>query len=222
MPGKLYLKNPEIWLQFKQSLRQKFTEPLPGKEAHNRMLPFHRLSEASNKQIPGDVVNSSVLLLLFPDDKKVNTAVILRNEYNGAHSGQISLPGGRKEIDDISDYDTALRETNEEIGVDLGIIDFCGKLTSLYIPRSNYMVHPFVATADNRPDFMTDPSEVKQLIEFSLQEILLPGAVKQQHFRFSDNISFDAPGFYVGNHFMWGATAMIFNELIEIVNNMDI
>lgn len=208
------------WNGFRLRLRERFTQKLPGKKAQFRLAPFHRSVENESEILTDNVKESSVLILLFPEDNSVKTAVILRNEYNGAHSGQISLPGGQKEKSDRSAYQTALRESNEEAGINPEYIELCGELTSLYIPRSNFRVFPFVGTTDMKPEFSIDPREVKELIVFDLMEIINQEAVKYKTFRYGEKLTFDAPGFYVGGHFMWGATAMIFGEFIEMIHEI--
>jgi 8-oxo-dGTP pyrophosphatase MutT (NUDIX family) len=207
------------WNSFKKQLSKRLSGQLPGKTAQYKLAPLHRLAEDEYDAAYHRPVESSVLMLLFTDNGRVYLPVILRNEYNGAHSGQISLPGGRKENQDISDYSTALRETFEEIGVKSGEMVYCGKLTDLYIPRSNFLVHPFVAAIDKKPLFDTDPKEVKELLILKLDDLLAPDAVIEKKLKIG-NISIVAPGFDAYGHFMWGATAMIFSEFIEIVKKI--
>lgn len=204
------------WDSFKQQLNKRFLGHLPGKAAQYKLAPLHRLAENEDDIAHHKPVESSVLLVLYPDKNSVFIPVILRNEYNGAHSGQISLPGGRKEKDDISDFSTALRETFEEIGLRTDSLSFSGKLTDLYIPRSNFLVHPFVAISDIKPQFNTDIKEVKELLIVKLSDLISPKAVIERKLSLG-NTTITAPGFDVHGHFMWGATAMIFSEFIEIV-----
>lgn len=207
------------WDNFKKQLSKRLSGQLPGKTAQYKLAPLHRLAENEDEAVYHQPVESSVLMVLFPENGEVYLPVILRNEYNGAHSGQISLPGGRKENYDISDYSTALRETFEEIGVKSGDMVYCGKLTDLYIPRSNFLVHPFVAAIDKKPLFNTDPKEVKELLILKLDDLLEQEAVIEKKLKMG-NMSILAPGFDVHGHFMWGATAMIFSEFIELVKEI--
>lgn len=208
------------WPLFKQRLSMRLSEALPGKEAQYRLAPVHRLLEKESNTIPDHAIESSVLLALFPENNSVKSVVILRNEYDGVHSGQVSLPGGRKEPSDKSNYHTALRETKEEIGIPPDMLNYCGTLTSLYISRSNFNVFPFVATTEFLPAFIIDNREVKELIVFDLLDIIPPGARKEKKFRLRNNFTFNAPGFLVGGHFMWGATAMIFSEFLQVIEDL--
>ncbi|HNX43529.1 MAG TPA: CoA pyrophosphatase [Bacteroidales bacterium] len=208
------------WPLFKYKLSTRLSEPLPGKEAQYKLAPVHRQFEKESGLTPDHAVESSVLLTLFPENNSVKSVVILRNEYDGVHSGQVSLPGGRKESSDKSNYHTALRETKEEIGIQPDMLIYCGTLTSLYISRSNFNVFPFVATIEFPPSFVIDNREVKELIVFDLLDITPPGARMEKKFRLRDNFTFNAPGFLVGGHFMWGATAMIFSEFLQVIEDL--
>jgi 8-oxo-dGTP pyrophosphatase MutT (NUDIX family) len=208
------------WNRFKQLLSKRLSVKLPGKQAQYRLAPTQRLADLEKETIPGNAVESSVLLFLYPDEGSIFTAVILRNEYDGAHSGQISLPGGRKERSDSDDYSTALRETREEIGIPSEYFEYSGALSQLYIPPSNYVVYPFVATSELLPEYTIDPKEVQKVIPIDLLDICKPGAMTEKAFHFRNFITFNAPGFEVGGHFMWGATAMIFSEFLQIIDEI--
>ena len=205
---------------FRQKLINRLSGKLPGKDAQYKLAPVIRLRELENTIETNDAVESSVLIVLYPEQGSISTIVILRNEYEGAHSGQISLPGGRKERDDADNYSTALREAREEIGIDTMELEFCGELSPLFISRSNYIVHPFVAITHQVPQIINDPVEVQKVITFSLFELCGEHAVGEKMFHYGKGLTFNAPGFEVGGHFMWGATAMIFSEFLAIIKEI--
>jgi 8-oxo-dGTP pyrophosphatase MutT (NUDIX family) len=159
---------------------------------------------------------SSVLVLLYPIGERAHIAFIRRNEYDGIHSGQISFPGGGREETDLSHTDTALREAWEETGIDPERVEILGELTQLYIPPSNFLVFPVVGFTGARPDFNPDPSEVQEIIEIEMEKLREPGILQQREIVLSADFSIMAPCFVVGDAVIWGATAMIISELLEM------
>ena len=207
--------------KFIESLQQRLESSLPGVESQLKLAPVHRLKELQEES-PDEAVQSSVLLLLYPYNNKLYTHVILRAEYEGIHSGQISLPGGRMEDSDSDHLETALREAHEETGIDISKVRILGALSRLYINRSNYVVFPFVGYTPERPSFKADPVEVQEIIEIEIADLMKPDALVYKTMFFKNGYSLSAPGFQIRNHFMWGATAMIFSEFLDIIQAISI
>lgn len=194
---------------------------LPGVQAQLIMAPAIRHADILGMGAGREPVKSSVLLLFYPDTSgQVTTVLIQRPEYNGAHSGQISFPGGRHEPGDPDLAHTALRETNEEIGVDLGMVSIQGKLTDLFIPPSNFIVSPFVGIAEYRPVFTPDPVEVAGILEFSLKELLNPSCREMRELTLRDGYRLETPCFNLNGHIVWGATAMIISEMAAAIESL--
>lgn len=160
--------------------------------------------------------DAAVLLLLYPDDGELRMVFIKRNEYEGVHSGQISFPGGMKEQDDPDLQWTAIRETREETGVELSHDHLMGGLTTLYIPVSNFCVHPFVGWLDYTPVFSPDETEVQYLVCPTLRALLDPDNRKTGSFNRSGTVM-ETPYFDVEGEMIWGATAMIFSEFMALI-----
>lgn len=185
---------------------------LPGIKAHKALMPDGRLS-FHNKT---DKTDASVLLLIYPDINKHESIVFIkRSVYNGHHSGQISFPGGKQEPIDSTFEITALRESQEEIGINPKDIRLIGQLTDLYIPVSNFLVHPFIGYMPKIPNFILDKKEVDYIIEFPLKD-LLNLKIKQMQKEFMGKTRI-IPYFSVKNEIIWGATSMILNEFIQII-----
>jgi len=136
------------------------------------------------------------------------------------HPGQISFPGGKVEKEDLSAEVTALRETQEEIGVDPSSIEILGKLSDLYVEVSQFSIQPFLAWADQKPDFEVDYNEVDALILLPLDDLMQDDIIQEAEMETITGrllIKY----FPFGNEIIWGATAMILSELIEILKRSD-
>jgi 8-oxo-dGTP pyrophosphatase MutT (NUDIX family) len=200
---------------WKEQLASELKKPLPGVEAQLRMSPEMRRPVS----VEYPLKNAGVLILLYPHISRIYTVFIKRTEYEGVHSGQVSLPGGMYEEKDGSLMDTALREANEETGVDISSVTIIGQLTPLHIPVSNVNVHAFVGVTDSRPNFIHNPAEVQYLIEESLDNLLNEVNHKTRAMTLFGN-EVIVPYFDIlGNH-IWGATAMIISEFAEVARRV--
>ncbi len=193
-------------------LCQRLKEKLPGEKAQFIMAPDTNIPA----NISGEPGKAGVLILLFPHKGELSTLLIKRTEYPGPHGGQISLPGGKIEKGDESQINTALREAHEETGIDTRNVEILGTLTPLYIPVSNIEVLPVVGYTDKKPDFRIDDKEVDYLILVPLRQLLTGNKIKViKALKVRDRI-IQAPGYLIENEYIWGATAMILSEFIEI------
>lgn len=200
---------------FLRQLRFDLAHPLPGREAQYRMAPRPRAGAEFNDAPRADARRGGVLALFYPHEDTVYLPLILRPTYPGVHSGQVGFPGGGAEEMDADLTATALRETYEEIGVHPSQIIVLGLLTPLYVFASNYIVQPAVAWTDYRPDFRHDPFEVAQLLEVSLHTLLDP-ANRRTELRNLRGRPIEVPYFAVAGQTVWGATAMMLSELLEL------
>ena len=135
-----------LFSKFKSLLSKVIDLPLPGIEAQKKMVPMFRVEELVKKPLDKKIAKKSAVLLLFYPNLHGETCFVLieRGVYNGVHSGQISFPGGKKEPNDITFWDTALRESREEVGVSSSEIEQVKTLSTFYIPPSNFIVFPFM------------------------------------------------------------------------------
>ena len=190
--------------------RKRLQGTLPGERAHRLMAPTFRGSYSfRNRPVP-----AAVLVLFYPKDQGTSLVFIKRNAYDGPHSAQVSFPGGAWEPEDRSLEETAIRETCEELGI-CGQIEILGSLTPLHIPVSNYLVHPFVGWMEEAPCFHPDPAEVQYVIEADyrqLQDPLYRASVKEHR----HGTTVDVPYFRVGKEKIWGATAMMLSEVLQL------
>lgn len=205
---------------FVNKLKTELASGLPGVEAHLLLAPEMRVKDLKTELPPAHALESAVLIILYPFLGQLHTVVILRNEYDGTHSGQISLPGGKKESSDIDFKQTALREAQEEIGIIPAEMEIIGQLSRFYVKPSNFIIYPYIAYTNIRPDFHPDPTEVQRIIEIDIFKEISYDRIVDRSLMFKNNIQISAPGFVVGSEFMWGATAMIFSELLQVLDRV--
>jgi 8-oxo-dGTP pyrophosphatase MutT (NUDIX family) len=162
-------------------------------------------------------VNAAVLILVFPQNTEPHIVLIKRAEYPGIHGGQISLPGGKEEENDVNLEHTVLRETYEEIGLHPSKIELIGKLTPLFIPVSLFNVFPFVGICAEKPIWVPDKQEVSYIIEASLKDLLNPSNRVVERKKIN-GAEMDVPFFSINDEKIWGATAMIISEFLDIIH----
>ncbi len=199
-----------------EKLKKCFNAPLPGFNAQLQMAPTYRMNDLLNTEHHRNAVKSSVLILFFEKNEEFYIPFIKRPIYNGVHSGQIAFPGGRWETTDKSMYHTALREAREEIGIKTEKVSLIGKLTDLYIPPSNYIVSPFTGIYHSADTFIADPTEVAAIIEIPFSFFLKSDSRKEATLKLSNGQQITTPSFNFNNEIIWGATAMILNELVVL------
>ena len=141
----------------------------------------------------------------------------MRATYNGAHSSQVALPGGKSELFDLNHWQTALRETEEEIGVPKTLVQHLKNLSPLYVPPSNFMVYPFLGFCTEEPTFRLDLAEVADTIEISLNDFINKYKTVTKKLTTSYMVEQEVRGFEINNHFVWGATAMMLSEIKELL-----
>lgn len=197
-------------------------QPLPGNRAHQKMISYARPSAEIIRAMEVTPKESAVLILLYKLNDKLCFPLILRPEYDGVHSRQIGLPGGQKEDQDKDLIATAIRETREEIGADTNQIKILGALSELYIPPSNFLVKPVVAFYDKESEFYPDETEVSRILTSSLNELINLNIEKKEIFIRHQEQPSNVSCFVIDKEIVWGATAMILNELRTLITENNI
>jgi 8-oxo-dGTP pyrophosphatase MutT (NUDIX family) len=207
-------------INFIERLEREMEEELPGRVAQHLMAPIHRIQETED--IPDDHILACVLLLLYPKNKEWHLALIERVSHNtdDVHAGQLSLPGGRFEDSDYSYQDCALREAEEEIGIQSGDVGVLGELSSLYIPVSNYLIYPFVGFMGEEPDFSIQKNEVQDLVHLPIKKLLDGKNKRRADIEARGATIADVPFYDLHNIPLWGATAMILSEFEQVVKKV--
>ncbi len=203
---------------FIDDLRVKLQQPLPGREAQLKMAPSTRRKYAV---APPDVRHAGVLATLFPKNEEWHVVLIQRNtSEKDRHGGQIGFPGGKAEPDDGTMLNTALREVEEEVGILRSEIKVLGGLSELYIPVSNFQVHPFVGYLERQPSYTLQVEEVSGVLEVPLSHFQSEASRRTTDIPINRMLTMkNVPYFDVDGQILWGATAMMMSELVEVVRS---
>lgn len=197
-----------------QRLRGALALPLPGHDAFLELSGYKRLDVERALQQDPPPRESAVLALLYPKEDTLHCLLMLRPTYDGVHSGQVSFPGGKREVSDPSLMHTALREFEEETGAGTTGVEVLGPLSPVYIPPSRMLVTPFVGYAERIGPWNPDAKEVARLIETPLVDLLRDDILKrrEQYIQLMGR-SVEIPYFEVDGETVWGATALMIAEL---------
>jgi 8-oxo-dGTP pyrophosphatase MutT (NUDIX family) len=202
---------------FLSKIAQLKNTKLGGLDAQFQLAPKMRLQYDAEKIRAKKPKKAAVLALFYPN-KKNETCFLLtkRASYKGTHSAQISFPGGKVEATDKNLEETALRETYEEVGLAQNNITVIRELTDVYIPPSNFLATPFIGYLTNRPEFKVS-DEVDATIEILLNDLLDDSNITSINITTSYAKNIDVPCFQLNGYIVWGATAMMLNEIKELL-----
>jgi len=201
---------------FIEALTERLRIDLPGKNAQRKMMITPNRFPTKNQEDEG--IPASVLLLLYPFNEGWFFFLTKRSQDVEHHKGQISFPGGVVEKNE-SKMNAAIRETNEEIGVDKDVIKIIGSLTPFYIPVSNFHIFPYVGWTEEKPHTKVQDTEVKRVFSVSINDLVLERNLKTKEDFFSKK-SVTVPYFDLNGETVWGATSMILSEFKFILRNM--
>ena len=202
--------------QLKSYIQQRLSEELPGKLAHQEAAPYRKVDYDTLDL--KTVRKSGVLVLCYKKNNEPHIVLIQRPIYEGTHSGQIAFPGGKVEKTDKNIIHTALREANEEVGVIMNDVEVIGKLSEVYIPVSNFLVSPVVGFIDYAPNFIAQEREVAEIIELELKHLTGIKELSLDNIKLSNGLKIEVPIFQFKQKTIWGATALMLNELRWILN----
>jgi 8-oxo-dGTP pyrophosphatase MutT (NUDIX family) len=199
-----------------QLLEEKLSGNMPGLDAQLNMTPRPRPGHRKYDEVDPSCAKAGVLVLLYPKEGRLCLVLTRRTQEVRHHQAQISFPGGRQEPgEDL--VRTALRETEEELGVQPDSPRILGMLTPLYIPPSNTCIHPVVASIPERPDFIRAPKEVEEVIEIPLEHLRDPVNCHEEIWTIR-GVPVRVPFYLFEGHKVWGATAMVLAELLELLS----
>jgi len=195
---------------------------LPGEEYHLKMAPIERLRELKQQARKSKSARKAGVMALFYPGKNKETylILILRKTYKGVHSAQVGFPGGKVEPEDANIQETALRETEEEVGVSPQAISVLKKLTEIYIPPSDFFVQPFLGITAKEPKFVPQEDEVEALIEVPLSLFMNDDILITKKISTSYATEIDVPAYLLNDHVVWGATAMMLSEVRQLLKQL--
>ncbi|WMN05998.1 CoA pyrophosphatase [Marivirga arenosa] len=200
----------------KDFLTERLLKALPGDNAHQQMMakPIGQRFKMKYSEPPK---KGAVMIALYPFDNKVYFPLMKRPPYQGVHGGQVSLPGGKKEDSDQTLIETAIRETYEEIGVKISDQQVIGSLSDLNVTASNFIVKPVISILNEKPEFSRDPREVEHIFQAELEHLIHPQTIQEKELTVAKEVRLKAPFFDIDEKVVWGATAMILSEFVEIL-----
>ncbi len=191
---------------------------LPGERAHGEVTPVERQQYLKLNGMPEYFREAAVLVWLMPSpDGAASVVLIRRTPDPGVHGGQISFPGGKKEHCDSDFYQTALRETREEVGAQPSAIELVRPLSSLYIPPSNFMVYPFLAFSNAPQELVPEPSEVDSIVYLPLDYLLNDRNYCNQQIKARYGTLRNVRTLPFEGTTIWGATLMVLAELRHLL-----
>ncbi len=200
-----------------KKLKRRLSLKLPGNFAQSRFnvqsnRPYN--FDISEK----DAVPSAVLILIYKKDSELQFILTERAQTLDYHKGQISLPGGSQENNEILSQ-TALRETHEEVGIDSAQITIIGELSPLFVPVTGFMIYPFVGMISKQFQITIDKNEVASAFSVSLNE-MMDDSLEKQEKRDLRGYKVEIPYFLLAGKKVWGATAMILSEFKQIIKEI--
>lgn len=206
---------------FGKDLLQKIKKSqLGGANAHGVFSPPYRAVFTHEEILEKNPKFAAVNIVLYLRDNEWYFPLIQRTENErDRHSGQISLPGGKREEFDRDFAETAVRETSEEIGLEKPYVRIIREMSPIYIPPSNFYVYPYISYSKRNPEFILQETEAVEVIEFPITSFLnlpdspeimaLPGAGGKE-----------VPVINFNGYIIWGATAMILSEFSQLIKKM--
>ena len=153
-----------------------------------------------------------VPLFLAGETREPHVVLTRRRADLRRHAGEISFPGGRRDPEDADLKDTALREAEEEIGLPRTEVRLLGELPATSTFATNYVIHPFVGLIPTGLAWRLSPHEVDAVLELSLGSVRAGRDRRRMERR---GIVFEADTYVVDEHFIWGATARVIDDLLE-------
>jgi 8-oxo-dGTP pyrophosphatase MutT (NUDIX family) len=197
-------------------LKHQLRRALPGHSSHDRMKPSHG---EQTRRLSQDCREAAVLVLLVPSAGGLGVVLTQRHDDIKDHAGQIAFPGGVREGGETFE-EAAVRECYEEIGVAASQFELLGPLTPLYIPPSNFCVHPHLAVSSVRLAYRLQPDEVAEVFEIPVRRLRDP-AVQSREWTTYRGRRIAIPVFRIDGRRIWGATAMILAELLDLFEELN-
>src|SRR5215211_2966232 len=201
-------------------LREAVARPLDAwREVYESFSPVDVETGERRPRVPpsgADSRRAAVLVPVLLEPEGARLVYTVRKDHLADHAGQISFPGGSLDPGDNSLLETALREAEEEIDLNSGLVEVIGELEEMYIPPSNFRVSPFVGLLPPEAELVIAPDEVEEIFTVSLDELMSPRTFRKALLR-RDGRDYKVPVFAVEGpprRNIWGATAAMTAALL--------
>ena len=167
------------------------------------------------------LIDAAVLVPVFRENNGELKLILIKRSDHGVHGGQLAFPGGKYEPGDKSLYETALRETEEEVGLQRTDVKYLTELPSIDTVSTGYKIHPFLGKISPFKAWILQEEEIAEVLEVSVNELALDETHTTGMFRFEDWIEPREISYYkVGSYQLWGATYKIVKGLLpRLLNN---
>ncbi len=203
------------WKKKASLIKKAVNSPKPGLKSQLIMVTDPRPGHKTYAEMKNKCKKAGVLVLFFPKKNELHLILTRRTEMVQYHPNQISFPGGQCELNE-NPLEAGLRETQEELGIPPEKIKILGELTPLYIPPSNYCIYPAVGILGKPPAYNLRVKEVAEVIEIPLVHLLDNKNIRKETWKLK-NSEVKAPFHLYEKHKIWGATAMVLAELLDII-----
>lgn len=162
---------------------------------------------------------SAVLIPIAKIETRLMLLFTVRRDDLEHHGGEVSFPGGAVEAGDSSCADTALREAQEEVQLAPQYVEVLGELTPLYVPPTHYLVHPVIGWIPHLPPLAVNQQEVARILKVPFDYLLDPQMLRQERWHRGGQ-TMTVPFYQVEEWPIWGATAMMLNELLVLTRRI--
>ena len=206
------IKNLESNLPGLDSWNRMAVKPINDKNIDNNKIVKYEKKISENKM--NEMKQAAVLICFFKKKDDYYLPLIRRPMNEKNHPGQIALPGGAMEENETLE-NTALREAFEEVGIIPDDVEILGKMTPLPVPVSKYVITPYIGITDNEPKWNINELEVDELIILKFEDLIDSNKGYYEDWNLNGNM-LRVPIFKIMNIEIWGATAAVLSELIDL------
>lgn len=162
---------------------------------------------------------AGVLLMFYPKRGAPHVLFTKRSKEVAEHKGEISFPGGAYDPEDETILQTALRESREELGLNVNELEILGELDDVYVPPTRFLITPFIAFAREPPKPRPSASEISEVIEIPVSELLDPSILREE-LRGAGGMKRYLQFYNYEDHVIWGATARILKQFLDLVSSI--
>ena len=209
-----------------KTIKKNLETKLPGIRSWNRMAVKHindnnivnekivKYEELLSEEKLNEMKQAAVLICFFKKGGEYHIPLIRRPMHEKNHPGQIALPGGAREKKETL-ANTSLREAFEEVGIIPENVEIIGKMTPLPVPVSKYLISPFIGITRQEPKWNINKQEVDELIILKFRDLIESDKGYYEDWTLNGNM-LRVPIFKVMNKDIWGATAAVLSELLDL------